>query len=69
MKEKRNSLNERFKLNKNERQETSLQKLEELRSKLEKADQHKREYFNKIGERQQYRREVNRLKETDKNDI
>ena len=69
MKEKRNSLNERFKLNKNERQETSLQKLEELRTKLEKADQHKREYFNKIGERQQYRREVNRLKETDKNDI
>lgn len=62
-------MNERFKLNKNERQETSLQKLEELRTKLEKADQHKREYFNKIGERQQYRREVNRLKETDKNDI
>ncbi len=62
-------MNERFKLNKNERQETSLQKLEELRIKLEKADQHKREYFNKIGERQQYRREVNRLKETEKNDI
>ena len=69
MKEKRNSIKERFKTNQNEMQESSQKRLQDLHDKFDKADQHRRDYFNKIGERQQYRKEVNRLKETDKNDI